>query len=158
VFVALAFGGVLVGFRLGLAGVGVRLVALRERHRVDVVGDGEDLAAVLLHGLDDARHGLLEARPVHDHEVGLRHVVGGAGGQRRLVRVGAPGHEDLDVGRVADQVLDHVAQDGRRDHDRRAVAAARRRPVVAAGRQAQRQGEPAGDRPGSENRSQKHRR
>ena len=137
VALALAVGpGVLVAGRGGGPGGLLALVLLGEGQQLDVVGDGEDRRAVGLDRLDDPLHALLEVGAVDDDEVGPGHVVGLARRQARLVGVGAPRHEHVDRRLVAHEVLDHVAEHGRRDDDRGAVtgragaaAARRQRPA-----------------------------
>ena len=53
--------------------------------------------------------------PVDDERVGRAHRRRLPGGGGEVVRIGVRWHDHLDLGRVAHQVLDHVAQDARRD-------------------------------------------
>ena len=111
-----------VGFLVGVALLVVIAVELEE---FDVVGELEDGRSGRLDLLDDVDHALFESGAVGDEQVGVLHRLGLLRRRCEVMRVGADGHDHLDLGQVADRLGHDVAEDVRGDHDPRQLAIGR---------------------------------
>jgi hypothetical protein len=139
---ALAVVGVLVAALAALAALVRGLVGGGQG--VDVVDGGEHGGPVVDGPVDRILQAGLEACAVDHDEVGFAQGGGLPGRGLEVVGVGVRGHDHLDLGGVADQVLDDVAEDGGGHHDVRPAAVAAGRAVASAARRGQ-QGAGQGD-------------
>ncbi len=96
-------------------GVGV------EVDRVELVGEREDLATLLLDGLEHIDEVLFQHQPVRDDQVGLPQRPAIAGGWLVTVGVDAGRHQRLDLGVILHQLGDDVREDRGRGDDPEAV-------------------------------------
>ncbi len=91
-----------------------------------MIGEREHLDPLIRRALDHVAHAPLRSRRRSDQQVSLGDRLGLACRRRELVRIRADGHDDLDAGRIADDLADDVTEDVRRHDDGRPIVARRR--------------------------------